>query len=77
MNEIINNYIFASKLFNEKYKKEYQIQIFIDFNYLNIFLHNLQNNKYTKVQILNNEINDLSSEEILLAYEELIKRLYE
>lgn len=74
--EIINNYIYASKLFNEKYKNVYQIRVFIDFNYLNIFLDNLKNNTFTKVQISNNEINDLSSEIILKEYEELIKKVY-
>lgn len=69
--KIINNYIYASKLFNDKYKNKYKIRIFIDFNFLNIFLDNLQDNKGTKVQILNSEINELSPEEILKAYEKL------
>ena len=76
LQEIMNNYIYASKLFNEKYKNIYQIRVFIDFNFLNIFLDNLKNNTYTKVQILNNEINDLSYEIILKAYEDLIKKVY-
>lgn len=71
--KIIDNYIYASKLFNDKYKNKYQIRIYIDFDFLNIYLDNLQNDKFTKVQILNNEINELSLEEILKAYEELIK----
>ena len=75
--KIINNYIYASKLFNDKYKNKYKIRIFIDFNFLNIFLDNLQNEISFKVQILNSEINDLSSEEILKAYEELIKKVCE
>ena len=74
---IINNYIYASKLFNDKYKNKYKIRIFIDFNFLNIFLDNLQNEIGFKVQILNSEINDLSPEEILKAYEELIKKVFE
>ena len=75
--KIINNYIYASKLFNDKYKNKYKIRIFIDFNFLNIFLDNLQNEISFKVQILNNEINELSPEEILKAYEELIKKVYD
>ena len=75
--KIINNYIYASKLFNDKYKNKYKIRIFIDFNFLNIYLDNLQNEKGTKVQILNSEINDLSPEEILKAYEELINKVLE
>lgn len=75
--KIIDNYIYASKLFNDKYKDIYRIDIFIDFNFLNIILHDLQNKKYTKVQILNSEINDLTPEENLKAYEELIKKVYE
>lgn len=73
--KIINNYIYASKLFNDKYKNNYKIRIFIDFNFLNIFLDNLQNEISFKVQILNSEINDLSPEEILKAYEVLIKKV--
>lgn len=75
--KIINNYIYASKLFNDKYKNKYKIRLFIDFNFLNIFLDNLQNEISFKVQILNSEINELSPEEILKAYEELIKKVYE
>lgn len=75
--KILNNYIYASKLFNDKYKAHYKIRVFIDFNFLNIYLDNLQSNKGTKVQILNSEINDLSPEEILKAYEELIKKVYD
>lgn len=75
--KILNNYFHAGKLFNDKYKNHYNIRVFIDFNFLNIYLDNLQNNKGIKVQILNSEINDLSSEEILKAYEELIKKVFE
>ena len=75
--KIIGNCIYASKLFNDKYKNTYKIRVFIDFNFLNIFLDNLQNEICFKVQILINEINDLSPEEILTAYEELIKKLFD
>ncbi len=74
---IINNYIYACKLFNDKYKNKYKIRIFLDFEFLNIYLDDLQNKKYSKVQVLNIEINDLSSDVILKAYEELIKKVYE
>ena len=73
--KILNNYIYASKLFNAKYKNHYKIRVFIDFKFLNIYLDNLQNNKQFKVQILNSEIKDLCPEVILKAYEELIKKL--
>lgn len=73
--KIINNYVYASKLFNDKYRNNYKIRIFIDFNFFNIFLDNLQNEKGTKIQILNSAINDLSPEEILKSYEELIKKV--
>lgn len=43
--KILNNYIYASKLFNDKYKNQYKIRVFIDFKFLNIYLDNLQNNK--------------------------------
>lgn len=73
--KIINNYIYAGKLFNDKYKNHYKIRMFLDFDFLIINLVNLQNEISFKVQILNNEINDLSPEEILKAYEELIKKV--
>lgn len=75
--KILNKYIYASKLFNAKYKNHYKIRVFIDFKFLNIYLYNLQNNNEIKVQILNSEIKDLCPEVILKAYEELIKKLYE
>lgn len=74
---IINDYVYASKLFNDKYKNKYKIRVYMDLKFLNIILSNLQTEKYTKVQILNSEINELSPEEILKAYEELIKKVYE
>ena len=73
--KILNNYIYASKLFNAKYKNHYKIRVFIDFNFLNIYLDNLQSNKGTKVQILYSEINDLSPEEILKAYRTKCKEI--
>lgn len=73
--KIINNYIYASKLFNDKYKNDYKIRIFIDFNYLNILIDNLHKEVSFKVQVLNSEINDLTPEEILKAYEVLIKKV--
>lgn len=75
--KIIGNYIYARKLFNDKYKNTYKIRVFIDFNFLNIIMNNLQNAISLKVQILNTEIIDLSPEEILIAYEELIKKVKE
>ena len=73
--KIINNYIYAAKLFNDKYRNQYEIKIFLDFDFLNIYLDNLQDKKVTKVQIVNIFINDLSSEKILKAYEELINEV--
>lgn len=73
----ISNYIYASKLFNDKYKNNYKIRVFIDFDFLNILLTNLHKEISFKVQILNSEINDLSPEIILKAYEELIKKVDE
>ena len=72
----IINYIQASNLFNDKYKNKYKIRLFREPDFLNIFLDNLQNEKSFKVQILNKEINYLSVEDVLKAYEELIKKLY-
>lgn len=71
----INNYIYASKLFNDKYSNKYQIRILNDLNFLNIYLDNLQNKKVTKVQIFNIFISNLSPEKILEAYEELINEV--
>lgn len=72
---IINDYVYASKLFNDKYKNKYKIRVYIDLKFLNIILDNLKNEISFKVQVLNNEINELSPEEILKAYEELIKKV--
>lgn len=74
---IINDYVYASKLFNDKYKNKYKIRVYMDLKFLNIILSNLQTEKYTKVEILNSEINELSPEEILKAYEKLIEKVYE
>lgn len=73
--KIVNKYIYASKLFNAKYKNHYGIRVFIDFKFLNIYLINLQNNNEFKVQILNSEIKDLCPEVILKGYEELLKEV--
>ena len=74
---IINDYVYASKLFNDKYKNKYKIRVYMDLKFLNIILSNLQTEKYTKVQIINSEINELSPEEILKENEELIKKVYD
>ena len=68
--------MYASKLFNDKYKDVYRVDIFLDFDFLNIYLRNLKEEKYYKVQILNSNINYLSSDVILNCYEELIRKLY-
>ena len=72
---IVNKYVYASELFNDKYKDVYRIDIFLDFNFLNIYLRNLKEEKFYKVQILNNQINYLSSDVILKCYEDLIKKI--
>ena len=72
---IINKYIYASELFNIKYKNKYKVDVFVDFSFLNIYLRNLKEGKYYKVQILNNNINYLSSDVILNCYEELITKI--
>lgn len=72
---IFNKYVYASKLFNDKYKDLYRVDIFLDFDFLNIILRNLKEEKYYKVQILNNNINYLSSDVILNCYEELIRKV--
>ena len=41
---IVNKYVYASELFNDKYKDVYRIDIFLDFNFLNIYLRNLKEN---------------------------------
>lgn len=72
---ILNKYVYASKLFNDKYKDLYRVDISLDFDFLNIYLRNLKEEKYYKVQILNNNINYLSSDVILNCYEELIRKV--
>ena len=74
---IFNDYVYASKLFNDKYKNEYRIDLFLDFNFLTIILRNLKKEISYKVQILNSEINKLDIDNILNAYEELIRKVVE
>lgn len=71
---LIEKYEKAKNIFNKKYKDEYKISLFLDLYCLNIYIHYLKLNKFAKLQISNEFVNNLSVKEIVKAYEELIKR---
>ena len=73
---IFNNYVYASKLFNEQYENEFRIDLFLDFSKLNIYLRNIKEQTSFKLEILNNCINDLSVNEIFESYIELLNKCY-
>lgn len=72
---MFSEYVYASKIFNDKYKGKYKVELFLDLSFLNIIIIDLENEKSYKCQILNNCINYLSSEELVKCYEELIEKL--
>lgn len=74
--KIFNNYAYASKLFNEQYDGEFRIDLFLDFQTLNIYLRNIKEQTSFKLEILNNCINDLSVNEIFESYIELLNKCY-
>ena len=73
---IFNNYVYASKLFNDQYNEEYRIDLFLDFEKLSIYLRNIKEETSFKLEILNNCINDLSVNEIFESYVELLNKCY-
>ena len=75
MNELIEKYLKASELFNQDNKNKYKIDIFLDINFLNIYVRDLKNNKFYHCQILNNLIKDMTINEILQSYNELVEKV--
>lgn len=74
--KIFNNYVYASKLFNDQYEGKYRIDLFLDFSKLNIYLRNIKEETCFKLEILNNCISDLEISEIFNAYIELLNKCY-
>lgn len=74
--KIFNNYVYASKLFNEQYVDEFRIDLFLNFQTLDIYLRNIKEHTSFKLEILNNCINDLSVNEIFESYKELLNKCY-
>lgn len=75
MKELVERYIKASELFNQYNKNKYRIDVFLDFSFLNIIVRDLKNNTYKKCSILNDKISDLSIDEIVKAYNELLEEI--
>lgn len=73
---IFNNYVYASKLFNEQYSEEFRIDLSLDFQTLNIYLRNIKEETCFKLEILNNCVNDLTVDEIFESYVELLNKCY-
>lgn len=74
---LIRKYEKAKDIFNKKYKDKYKICLFQDLYFLNIYLHYLNLNQFAHCQILNECVQNLSVEEIVKAYEELIVKVGE
>ena len=68
---LIERYIKASTLFNKKYNN-YQIDVFLDNCYLNIYFHDLINKQNYHFSIINSKVKDLSVSDILYCYELMI-----
>ena len=68
----IENYIKASEIFNNE-NMDYRIEIFQDFDFLHIYVHDL----IDELIILNNCITNLSIKKLVNAYYELVDYLFE
>ena len=72
----IENYIKASEIFNNE-NTDYRIEIFQDFDFLHIYVHDLIDEKYDELIILNNCITYLPIKKLINAYYELVDYLFE
>ncbi len=71
----INNYRIAAEMFNNQ-NKDYKIECFVDFNFLNIYIHDLINEKFYKLEILNNCIKFYPAKDLLKQYYLLVEALF-
>lgn len=72
--ELISKYIMASELFNEQ-PINYQIRVFIDFDFLNIIIDDIKNKVSYPFKILLSCVKDLSVDDILKCYNELVENI--
>lgn len=68
---IMKRYEEATNIFNIRNDGKYKITVFLDLNFLQITMHDLANNKYYPVRVLNNLIYDGEVGELVDAFEEL------
>ena len=66
----------ASDIFNNE-NKDYKIEIFQDIKFLHIYVHDLIDERYDELIILNNCITYLSIKKLVKAYYELVDYLFE
>lgn len=71
----INNYRIAAEIFNNE-NNDYKIEVFMDFDFLNIYVHDLINKRFNKLEILNNCIKFLPVKDLLKQYYLLVEALY-
>ena len=70
LQRIASKYVDASVLFNNMYKTK-RIDVLLDLVALNIYVRDLITNKSYLLQISNHLINDISIEEIMIAYKRI------
>ena len=69
----IQNYEKASEIFNNE-NKDYKIEIFQDVQFLRLYVHDLIDERYEELVILNNCITHLSIKNLVKAYYELVEK---
>ena len=71
----INNYIRAADEFNN-YNKDFKIEVFMNFDTLDIYVHDLIKEEYKVVSILHNYIKFFTIKELVKQYYLLVEALY-
>lgn len=71
----INNYLRAAEDFN-KYNDFYRIECFMNFDTLDIYVHNLEERIFYKVEIFKKNIKFYPIKEIISQYYLLVEALY-
>ena len=75
LERIMKNYEDARREFNNKHVGTYQIRLLLDLDFLNFYIDDLKFEKHHHCQVLNNCIPDLSVNDIVEAFEELVKEM--
>lgn len=71
----INNYLRAADEFNN-YNKDFKIEVFMNFDTLDIYVHDLIKEEYKVVSILHNHIKFYTIKELVKQYYLLTEALY-